>query len=35
MSTTVVGSKNAPLTIRYGDSSEFSFLINLNGNVTS
>jgi len=35
MSTTVVGSKSAPLTIRYGDNSEFSFLINLSGNVTA
>jgi hypothetical protein len=35
MATTVVGTKNAPLTIRYGNNSELSFLIQLVGNVTA
>lgn len=34
MSTTVVGSKSAPLTIRYGNNSEYSFVIKLAGSVT-
>ena len=34
MSTNVVGSKSAPLTIRYGNNSEYSYVIVLTGNVT-
>jgi hypothetical protein len=33
MSTNVVGNKSAPLTIRYGNSGEYSYVINLAGTV--